>query len=126
MVVCKPKPGHNCLCIRDELVGLQLQGLFLVEEHHQTDRSIQRHCTSTSPKWSIYYSTARPMARQSSEILSPRIYPYLKNQNMTLEQTDLVDLFLPLWQQAYDQFLQLLNTMQSVLTSEEIERWTYI
>jgi hypothetical protein len=66
------------------------------------------------------------MARQSSEILSPRIYPYLKNQNMTLEQTDLVDLFLPLWQQAYDQFLQLLNTMQSVLTSEEIERWTYI
>jgi hypothetical protein len=66
------------------------------------------------------------MARQSSEILSPRIYPYLKNQNMTLEQTDLVDLFLPLWQQAYDQFPQLLNTMQSVLTSEEIERWTYI
>jgi hypothetical protein len=22
MVVCKHKPGHNCLCIRDELVGL--------------------------------------------------------------------------------------------------------
>jgi hypothetical protein len=49
----------------------------------------------------------------------PELYSFIKNQNLTLEQTlqsNLGDLFhLPLSQQAYDQFLT--DELQSIITS---------